>query len=104
MMPKPLLLLAALTLCCCIMTIHGSPRCKCIQTSSKKIPLKAIIKIEVLPISGQCRWTEIIVTMKKGFKVCIDPSVPWINQLLTNLQKKGCVKGRARSCVHHQLL
>ncbi|XP_023270091.1 C-X-C motif chemokine 13 isoform X1 [Seriola lalandi dorsalis] len=89
MMPKPLLLLAALTLCCCIMTIHASPRCKCIRTSSKIISLKAIMKIEVLPISGQCRWTEIIVTRKNGMKVCIDPSTPWIKQLLTNLQKKN---------------
>ncbi|KAG7237135.1 hypothetical protein INR49_032771 [Caranx melampygus] len=56
---KPLLLLAALTLCCCITALHG---CKCMRPTSNRIPLKAIKKIEVLPISGQCRWTEIIVT------------------------------------------
>ncbi|XP_071340075.1 interleukin-8 [Trachinotus anak] len=90
MMPKPLLVLAALTLCCCITTLHASSRsgCKCIRTTSQAIPLQAIKKIEVLPITGRCRYTEIIVTVKNNFRVCVEPSVTWINRVLSNLQKK----------------
>ncbi|GAA6223731.1 C-X-C motif chemokine 13 isoform X1 [Lates japonicus] len=90
MMPKPLLFLAALTLCCCIATLHASPRngwCSCIRTVPRVIPRGAIKKIEVMPISGRCRRTEIIVTRKDGYRVCVDPKAKWINDMLTSLPR-----------------
>ncbi|XP_040010501.1 growth-regulated alpha protein [Xiphias gladius] len=91
MMPKPLLLLAAVTLCCCITTLHAIPRrgCRCMRTTSQGIPVRAIRKIEVIPISGHCRQTEIIITRKNNHKVCINPEAKWVNELLRNLQKKN---------------
>ncbi|XP_042343864.1 C-X-C motif chemokine 2 [Plectropomus leopardus] len=90
MTTKPLLLLAALTFCCCIASMHAFVgRCHCIRTSSRTIPIQLIKKIEVHPISGHCRWTEIIVTKKKGSKVCVDPNAKWVNNLLTKLQSKN---------------
>uniref|UniRef100_A0A4W6CPW4 Chemokine interleukin-8-like domain-containing protein n=1 Tax=Lates calcarifer TaxID=8187 RepID=A0A4W6CPW4_LATCA len=90
MMPKPLLLLAALTLCCCIATLHASPRngwCSCIRMVPRVIPRGAIKKIEVMPISGRCRRTEIIVTRRDGYRVCVDPKAKWINDMLTSLPR-----------------
>ncbi|XP_045891655.1 interleukin-8 isoform X1 [Micropterus dolomieu] len=92
MTTKPLLL-AALALCCCIATLHASPRqwCRCIRTTSSPINRRVIQKIEVIPISGQCRQTEIIVTKKNGSKVCVKPNEKWINVLLTELQTRNLI-------------
>ncbi|XP_041792536.1 C-X-C motif chemokine 13 [Chelmon rostratus] len=91
MMTKPLLLLAALTLCCCITTLHAAPRqfCLCIRTTSAPIPLRVIKKIEVHPISGRCPRTEVIITRNNNSKVCVNPGAVWVNGLLRNLQNKS---------------
>ncbi|XP_068577203.1 interleukin-8 isoform X2 [Cebidichthys violaceus] len=106
MTTKPLLLLAALTLCCCIASLHALPTqgCRCIRTSPIPVPFRAISKLEMIAISGHCRRTEIIVTRRNGSKVCVKPEEEWVNILLSKLQKKRCIKGSASSCVGHQLL
>nr|XP_046241848.1 C-X-C motif chemokine 10 [Scatophagus argus] len=88
-MTKPLLLLAALTLCCCITALHAFPRqgCRCLDTRSAPVLVRVIEKIEVIPISGRCRQTEIIITRKNGSKVCVDPQAKWFKSLFSNLQK-----------------
>ncbi|CAJ1069795.1 hypothetical protein NQZ68_028215 [Xyrichtys novacula] len=88
-MTKPLLLLAALTLCC-IASLQAFPRqgCSCRQTLSIPIPLRVIKRIEVIPASGQCRWTEIIVTRRNGSRVCVNPKMEWVNDLLSDVQRK----------------
>ncbi|XP_074525741.1 C-X-C motif chemokine 13 [Halichoeres trimaculatus] len=88
MTTKPLLLLSALALCC-ILTLGALPRqgCRCIRTTPKYIPVRRMDKIEVFPVSGQCRWLEIIVTTKKSATICLDPSATWVKNLLTNLQR-----------------
>ncbi|XP_076586687.1 growth-regulated alpha protein [Chaetodon auriga] len=89
MMTKPLLLLVALTLCCCIATLHAVPMagCLCIRTTSNPVALRVIEKIEVRPISGRCRRTEIIITRKNGSKICVNPKAVWVKELLSNLQR-----------------
>ncbi|KAM9359961.1 C-X-C motif chemokine 13 [Symphorus nematophorus] len=84
-MTRPLLLLAALTLCCCIATMHG---CRCIRTTTTPVAIRLIQKIEVIPISGRCRRTEIIITRMNGSKVCVNPKLRWINILLNEVQKR----------------
>ncbi|XP_070761169.1 C-X-C motif chemokine 10 [Enoplosus armatus] len=90
MTTKPLLLVA-LTVCCCIATLHAFDinRCRCIRTTSSPVAVRVIKKIEVIPISGYCRRTQIIITRKNGTKVCVNPNVTWINNLLSNLQNKN---------------
>ncbi|XP_074495571.1 C-X-C motif chemokine 13 [Sebastes fasciatus] len=97
MMTKPLLLLAALTLCCCISSMDALQRngCRCIRTSPNSIPRRIIRKIEVIPISGHCRRTEIIITRRNGFTVCVDPSAVWVKVLLRNLQNENGNTGSA---------
>ncbi|KAF1389609.1 hypothetical protein PFLUV_G00075220 [Perca fluviatilis] len=102
MTTKPLLLLAALTFCFCIASLHA--RCICIQTISTVIPYRAIKKIEVIPISGNCRRTEIIVTTRKGSRVCVDPTVQWVNDLLrsfrnTNVNSKSTTVSTTASTI-----
>ncbi|XP_070689651.1 C-X-C motif chemokine 10-like isoform X2 [Pempheris klunzingeri] len=105
MTTKPLLLLlAALTLCCCITSLQAYPRaCLCLRTTSTPIRPQAIEKIEVIPISGKCRRIEIIVTRRNGSRVCVTPTAKWVIMLLSRLQRTACIKGRAFPCVGHQL-
>ncbi|XP_075934984.1 interleukin-8 [Anarhichas minor] len=89
MTSKPLLLLAALTLCCCIASLHALPTqvCRCIRTITSPIPITVIKQVELIPISGHCRRTEIIITRWNGSKVCVKPDAKWVHSLLSNLQK-----------------
>ncbi|KAK5870720.1 hypothetical protein PBY51_003644 [Eleginops maclovinus] len=89
MTTKPLLLLSALMLCCCIASLHAFPRerCLCIRTTPSPIRVGVIRRIEVIPISGLCRRIEIIVTRKNGSKVCVNPAADWVNRLISNLQR-----------------
>ncbi|XP_075903403.1 C-X-C motif chemokine 2 [Nelusetta ayraudi] len=88
-MTKSLLLLAALTLCCCMASLHAfsGPSCQCLWTSPRRIPLRLIRKIEITPITGGCRRTEAIITRKNGSKVCVDPTVPWFIEVVARAQK-----------------
>ncbi|XP_036955365.1 C-X-C motif chemokine 13 [Acanthopagrus latus] len=90
MLMKPLLLLAALTLC--IGTLHALPKrqtCLCIRTISTRVPLRIISKVEVFPVSGYCRHTEVIITRKNNSKVCIDPEAGWFKDLMNNVKKNA---------------
>uniref|UniRef100_A0A3Q0SIK6 Chemokine interleukin-8-like domain-containing protein n=1 Tax=Amphilophus citrinellus TaxID=61819 RepID=A0A3Q0SIK6_AMPCI len=61
-MSRPLLLLAALTFCCCITSLHGFSinACHCRRTTLRPVPPQIVKKIEVTPVSGHCCRTEII--------------------------------------------
>ncbi|XP_054466540.1 C-X-C motif chemokine 11-1 [Anoplopoma fimbria] len=91
MTTKPLLLLAALTLCCCISSLHAfsQGRCICIRTISTPVPFKTIKKVEIIPVSGGCRRTEIIITRRNGSKLCVNPKKKWVIDLLSQLQSKN---------------
>uniref|UniRef100_A0A8C2XBR1 Chemokine interleukin-8-like domain-containing protein n=1 Tax=Cyclopterus lumpus TaxID=8103 RepID=A0A8C2XBR1_CYCLU len=84
-----LLLLVTLTLCG-ITSLHALPRpgCVCIRTRSSRVPLGVVRRIQLIPVSGLCRRTEVIVTRRNGSKVCVDPKEKWVNELLSNLAKK----------------
>ncbi|XP_061586641.1 C-X-C motif chemokine 10 [Cololabis saira] len=90
-MNKSLLLLAALTLCCCISSLDASSRswCNCMQIISHPIPERRIGKIEVTPPSGRCRRTQVKITMRNGSKVCVNPNAKWLTKLLAALEKKN---------------
>ncbi|XP_005730621.1 C-X-C motif chemokine 10 [Pundamilia nyererei] len=89
-MNKPLLLLVALTFCCCIASLHGFPinTCRCRRTVANPIPPRAVKKIEVTPASGHCPRTEITITVRNGNRICVDPEAKWFPGLLNTLQKK----------------
>ncbi|XP_034072612.1 interleukin-8-like [Gymnodraco acuticeps] len=88
MMTKATLLLSALMLCCCIASLQAFPRqrCMCNRTISSPMPVRVIKRIEVIPISGLCRRTEIIVTRRNGSQVCVNPAANWVYVLISNLK------------------
>ncbi|XP_049906852.1 C-X-C motif chemokine 13 [Epinephelus moara] len=91
MTTKPLLLLVALTLCCCIASLQArqAGRCQCAGTTSNVVPVRIIKKIEVFPITGYCRRIEVVVTRKNDSRVCVKPNAEWVNNLLKRLQSKN---------------
>ncbi|XP_019959755.2 C-X-C motif chemokine 10 isoform X1 [Paralichthys olivaceus] len=103
---KPLLVLAALTLCCCIDTLHAFRQrgCHCIRTTPDKVPVRFIKKLEVIPISGQCRRTEIIITKRNGYKLCVAPEEKWIKDLLGYLQSSPELTKVRPQCLNHPLV
>ncbi|XP_030579576.1 C-X-C motif chemokine 13-like [Archocentrus centrarchus] len=86
-MNRPLLLLAALTFCCFLHGFHINA-CRCKSTTLRQVPPQMVRKIEVTPLSGHCRRTEIIITTRTGNKICINPEAKWFPGLLNTLQKK----------------
>uniref|UniRef100_A0A3Q3E3G3 C-X-C motif chemokine 10-like n=1 Tax=Labrus bergylta TaxID=56723 RepID=A0A3Q3E3G3_9LABR len=73
-----------------VLNCSASPSsgCFCIRTTLSSIPVRVIDKIEVIPVSGYCRWTEVIVTKKNGSKVCADPNGKWAKSILHTLLKR----------------
>ncbi|KAM9858828.1 C-X-C motif chemokine 10-like [Aulostomus maculatus] len=103
-----LLVLAALALLSCFSPLHGFPRrrCVCRTTISQPIADDVIRRLVVIPASGYCRWTQIIVTTATGGRVCVDPDVKWIKNLLENLRKRDATSPPARATYHdsHRLV
>ncbi|KAK7933753.1 hypothetical protein WMY93_004649 [Mugilogobius chulae] len=87
MSAKTVLCVAALLLC--IASLHARPRfgCVCIRTISKPISLDTVHKIEVRPVSGACRRTEIRITRKNKRVVCANPEDEWVQQMLLDAQR-----------------
>ncbi|XP_030000450.1 interleukin-8 [Sphaeramia orbicularis] len=94
MTTKVLLLLAAVTFCCCITSLEAMG-CRCLRKTPGRLPNKAIkhIKnIEIIPISGSCRHTQIIFTMIRGNTICVDPAARWVSEVIATVQKRGETK------------
>uniref|UniRef100_A0AAQ5XYX2 Chemokine interleukin-8-like domain-containing protein n=2 Tax=Amphiprion ocellaris TaxID=80972 RepID=A0AAQ5XYX2_AMPOC len=103
---KTLLLLVALMFCCCISRLDALSGlgCRCIRTVPNPVPARAVKKIEVIPVSGRCRRTEILITKRNGSIVCVPPKAKWFPELLETLQRTRCDRKRARSCVDSRLM
>lgn len=80
---SPTLLLAVL-----VLGIFADPckaqelRCRCIQTHSDFISPQFIETLQLIPEGVQCSRKEIIVTLKDGQLVCLDPEAKWVKALL----------------------
>ncbi|XP_029943662.1 C-X-C motif chemokine 13-like [Salarias fasciatus] len=99
-MKNALLVLAALTLCCCFTCLHSSPprHCRCIGVVPCCVPRRFIRKIEVIPNSGNCRRTEVIITRKNNSTDCVSPNDPRLKGLLQSMslrQRRAAVKAPA---------
>ncbi|XP_078070570.1 interleukin-8-like [Mustelus asterias] len=72
----------------CAITAQGIPipgilgRCKCIRTTSKPVNPKNMRSIKYIPRRSQCETTEIIVTMKSGKKLCVNPNAQWVKIII----------------------
>uniref|UniRef100_A0A803SMD1 C-X-C motif chemokine n=2 Tax=Anolis carolinensis TaxID=28377 RepID=A0A803SMD1_ANOCA len=78
-------------------TVHGLAmeaivthvgRCRCLKQTSSPFSPRQLKSIQVFPHGMQCQNTEIILTLKNKWKVCVDPSAPWVQELLKVVTKR----------------
>ncbi|XP_078399680.1 interleukin-8-like isoform X1 [Cetorhinus maximus] len=87
------LLLSTIVICLathgfCIGPITNS-RCKCVKVLSRFIPPKRYQQINIFHQGSYCRKVEIVITLKNGKKVCINPEAQWVNRIISFLNKRA---------------
>lgn len=60
-------------------------RCQCIQTYSDFVPPKFFTNIRLIPEGAYCSRKEIIVTLKDGRLVCLDPEAEWVKTIIKKI-------------------
>ncbi|XP_028832715.1 interleukin-8 [Denticeps clupeoides] len=61
------------------------PRCRCIETESRRIG-RLIASVELFPPSPHCKDTEVIATLKgTGQEICLDPSASWVKKVIEKI-------------------
>ncbi|XP_019818477.1 C-X-C motif chemokine 15-like isoform X2 [Bos indicus] len=60
-------------------------RCQCIQTQSDFISPKFIAKVQIIPEGAHCNRKEIIVTLKDGQLICLDPESEWVMNIIKKI-------------------
>ncbi|NXO25844.1 IL8 protein, partial [Cisticola juncidis] len=53
-------------------------QCHCISTHSRFISPKTVQDVRLSQRGPHCKNVEIIVTLKDGREVCVEPAAPWI--------------------------
>nr|XP_034967704.1 alveolar macrophage chemotactic factor-like isoform X1 [Zootoca vivipara] len=61
--------------------------CKCRMHTVSVFGPKQIQSIQVIPQGIQCGRTEIILTLKNKWQVCVAPTAQWVKKLLKRLIK-----------------
>ncbi|KAM8939392.1 alveolar macrophage chemotactic factor-like [Pelodytes ibericus] len=89
------LLVLAVCLACSALS-KGTPiartqtlRCFCPSTETHFISPKLFLTIEILPKGPYCKNVEVIVTLKNGGKVCLEPSAHWVKKIINNYLNSG---------------
>uniref|UniRef100_A0A8C5LLU7 Chemokine interleukin-8-like domain-containing protein n=1 Tax=Leptobrachium leishanense TaxID=445787 RepID=A0A8C5LLU7_9ANUR len=60
-------------------------RCNCISTETKFISPKHFQNVEIIPKGPHCKHVEVIVTLKNGVEVCLEPSTPWVKRVVDKI-------------------
>ncbi|XP_053892700.1 C-X-C motif chemokine 10-like [Malaclemys terrapin pileata] len=69
------------------LTMNG--RCSCLRITNKIVFSPNQLKtIEILPASASCENVEIIVNLKSGRQICLDPNASQIRNIFQQLVKK----------------
>ncbi|NWZ90807.1 IL8 protein, partial [Nesospiza acunhae] len=66
-------------------TDERDSRCQCISPHSKFIPPKTIQDVRLSQRGPHCKHVEIIVTLRGGREVCVEPAAPWIRLAVKTL-------------------
>ncbi|XP_043925606.1 interleukin-8-like [Protopterus annectens] len=67
-------------------TFDGA-RCLCHRTRNTfNIPPNVIKNVEIFPASASCEHMEIIINMKDGRQICLDPKVQKIRNMFFSFQ------------------
>ncbi|XP_074131453.1 C-X-C motif chemokine 13-like [Sminthopsis crassicaudata] len=67
-------------------TNDANHKCRCLKMS-EGVPVSVIKTLSISPPSSGCRNSEIIVTLKSGKKICMDPKSKWLNLILKHLKR-----------------
>ncbi|XP_075705910.1 interleukin-8-like [Rhinoderma darwinii] len=60
-------------------------RCQCINLEKLEKPIKDMKNLELIPSGPHCKNTEVIITLKNGNSVCVDPSATWVEKLIKKI-------------------
>ncbi|RVE68714.1 hypothetical protein OJAV_G00094450 [Oryzias javanicus] len=89
--PKMKSAVLLLILCCFYITsLHAAfsrGGCICLKVTSAPVPARMVKKVEVIPPTGRCRKTEIIITRRTGSRLCADPKAKWLQDLLSTFRQ-----------------
>ncbi|KAM8800599.1 platelet factor 4-like isoform 2-T4 [Rhynchonycteris naso] len=64
----------------------GDLQCVCAKTTSRIHP-KRIINLEVIGAGPHCPTSQMIATLRKGEKICLDPHAPIYKNIIKKLTK-----------------
>nr|XP_010967643.1 platelet factor 4-like [Camelus bactrianus] len=91
--PSPRLLLLGLLLLPALALAQADPEagdgdlhCLCVKTTSGVHP-KHISSLEVIGAGLHCPSPQLIATLKKGRKICLDPQAPLYKRIIKKLLK-----------------
>nr|AAN41454.1 interleukin-8 variant 2 [Ictalurus punctatus]AAN60105.1 interleukin-8 [Ictalurus punctatus] len=93
----PLIIFALTAILCEVSAGWGegkAERCFCQKKALEKVRPALVKKFEVFPPSASCSNTEIILSLKQGMKVCLDPEGNQGQKVLTGQKLKIKSKGR----------
>ncbi|XP_051866454.1 interleukin-8-like [Pristis pectinata] len=82
-----------LILLLCAIAAQGIPiieiqgRCQCILSTKKFINPKYMWRVKYVPSGFHCETPEIIIQLKSGKKICVDPKAKWLKIIFK--AKKG---------------
>ncbi|NWJ01507.1 IL8 protein, partial [Crypturellus undulatus] len=65
--------------------LAGELRCRCVHTVSEVIPPRRLARVELVPEGPHCAVPEVIATTKQGQMVCLNPSAPWVQLIITKI-------------------
>ncbi|XP_063776158.1 interleukin-8-like [Pseudophryne corroboree] len=60
-------------------------RCQCIKLDSRQISTKLMNSVELIPSGPHCKNVEVIITLKSGDLVCVDPSASWVQRIIRKI-------------------
>ncbi|XP_048365876.1 C-X-C motif chemokine 13-like [Sphaerodactylus townsendi] len=63
-------------------------RCRCAKQTSAVFHPAAFKSVQVFPQSVYCRRKEIILIARTGRKICVNPNVAWIQELMKILTQR----------------
>ncbi|XP_078069954.1 interleukin-8 isoform X2 [Mustelus asterias] len=86
------LLLGTIVICLaahgfCIGSITNS-RCKCVNVISNYIHPRKYQHVNIFNQGSYCRKVEIVITLKRGKKVCVNPESQWVQRIVSFLDKR----------------
>ncbi|KAM4709779.1 interleukin-8-like [Discoglossus pictus] len=73
-------------------SLNSELRCQCITTVSMTFRPRQIEKVELIPSGPHCPNIQVIATLKKGKKACLDPTTKWVQRIIERLLKSASQK------------